>query len=461
MSRRLLTTYVTLTVLVLAALEIPLGIQYGRSEKRDLTNSIVRDAFVLAADAEDPLERGMTAPSPLLQAQALKYRRDTGGRVVVVDAQGMSIFDTHPPAGYARTAHRPFASRPEIASALAGHTVTGTRYSHTLGVDLIYVAVPIASSQAIWGAVRITYPTSALDSRVTRYWLLLAAIGGVVLAAATLVGIRFAQTLTRPLSRLEEAAAAVGRGDLTARAAADAGPPEIRAVAEEFNETVSRLDVLLHSQQEFVADASHQLRTPLAALRLRLENLERDVTGPGRRDLEASLSELERLSRLVDGLLALARADAAAPAPVPVRLDEIVGVRMRVWSVQAEARGVRLEADVAPGLQARATPESLEQVLDNLLSNAIGVSPAGTAVTVVARRDAAAVEVRVVDEGPGMTAEQRARAFDRFWRGGEKRAGTGLGLAIAKRLVTADGGTLDLEQAPSGGLAAVVRLRPA
>ncbi len=232
-------------------------------------------------------------------------------------------------------------------------------------------------------------------------------------------------------------------------------------MAEEFNETVSRLDVLLHSQQEFVADASHQLRTPLAALRLRLENLERDVTGPGRRDLEASLSELERLSRLVDGLLALARADAAAPAPVPVRLDEIVGVRMRVWSVQAEARGVRLEADVAPGLQARATPESLEQVLDNLLSNAIGVSPAGTAVTVVARRDAAAVEVRVVDEGPGMTAEQRARAFDRFWRGGEKRAGTGLGLAIAKRLVTADGGTLDLEQAPSGGLAAVVRLRPA
>ena len=455
MSRRLLATYVTLTIVVLAALEIPLGIQYGRSERRDLTNGIKTDALVMATFAEDPLERGQGRPSAQLATAARDYTHDPGGRVVVVDRRGTSILDTAGAVG------RSFSSRPELRATLAGRPTisTGTRHSVTLGTDLIYVAVPItAPSGATLGALRITYPTSALDSRVNHYWLLLAAIGGVVLAAATVVGLRFARTLTKPLSALERAAAAVGRGELDARAPEE-GPPEVRAVAAEFNETVARLDALLHSQQEFVADASHQLRTPLTALRLRLENLERDVDAGGRPDLEAALDEVERLSRLVDGLLALARADAAKPEPVSVELAPLVSARLDHWRPAAERWRVILDAHVEQGMSALATPGALEQVLDNLLSNALAASPAEATIAVEARSIEDGVELHVTDEGPGMTAEQRRRAFDRFWRAGAPGTGTGLGLAVVHRLVTADGGTVELGRAAGGGLDAVIRLR--
>jgi signal transduction histidine kinase len=456
MSRRLLASYVTLTLVVLAALEIPLGIQYGRNEKRDLTNRIVRDALVMATFAEDPLERGaQKAPAGLVRA-ARGYQQAPGGRVVVVNGRGISIVDTRDPIG--ENMRTP--GRPEIAQALKGNVASGTRHSNQLGTDLIYVAVPIASGGHVRGAIRITYPTSALDSRVNRYWLLLAAIGGVVLAAATLIGVRFARTLTRPLSTLERAAAAVGEGDLAARAP-ETGPPEIRALAARFNETVARLDALLDSQQAFVADASHQLRTPLAALRLRLENLERDVAPTGKHDLDAALAEVERLARLVGGLLALARADAAVPAAMPVDLAAVVRGRVEHWAPHAEAHAVGLEADVADDLWVLATPGALEQVLDNLLSNAIAVAPAGSSIRVDATDAAGAVDLHVLDEGPGMTAAQRARALDRFWRAGPPGKGTGLGLAIVHRLVSADGGTIELREAPGGGLDAAIRLRTA
>jgi signal transduction histidine kinase len=451
-SRRLLATYVLLAVVILAALEIPLGIRYGRSERRDLTARIERDTLVMAAISEEMLEAGRGRVDPGVSRSARAYQADTGGRVLVVDRKGAGVVDTGG-SGVGRS----FRSRPEIAAALKGDIASGQRHSETLGTDLIYVAVPVGSGKNIRGAVRITYPTSALDRRVRRYWLLLAAIAGVVLAAATVVGLWFSRTLTRPLAELERAAAAAGEGDLTARAPTDAGPPEIRDLARRFNEMVSRLDVLLRSQQEFVADASHQLRTPLTALRLRLENLERDVAQPGQADLQGALDEVERLARLVAGLLVLARADAAEAKPVRVDLGAVVKARVDAWSPEAEARRVDLVASLPEQLYGLATPGSLEQVLDNLLSNALAVSPGGAALRIEGRPAGTWVELHVVDEGPGLTEDERARALDRFWRRGQ--GGTGLGLAIASRLVAADGGELRLDAAPGGGLDAVVRLR--
>ena len=155
------------------------------------------------------------------------------------------------------------------------------------------MAVPIASGGVVHGAVRITYPTSELDRRVRNYWLVLAGIAAVVLAAAALIGLRFARWIRRPLEGLELAAAEAGAGDLSARARrCRTAPPELRQLALEFNDMVARVEGLVSAQQEFVADASHELRTPLTALRLRLENLERHVGDGGRGSLDAAADEV-------------------------------------------------------------------------------------------------------------------------------------------------------------------------
>jgi signal transduction histidine kinase len=280
----------------------------------------------------------------------------------------------------------------------------------------------------------------------------------VVLLVATAVGLQFARTLTRPLSQLEQTAAAVGAGDLRARAPTNAGPPEVRTLASELNQTVSRLDGLLRSQREFVADASHQLRTPLAALQLRLENLERDVDEAGKPSLEGALAEVNRLARLVEGLLTLARADASQPNPEPIDVPSLVAARIDAWSEQLAARNVTIDTHVPPRISVLATPGSLEQVLDNLISNALHAMQPGGRLTLAAASAGGDVELHVRDTGPGMTAEQRSRALDRFWRAGSAGTGTGLGLAIVNRLVTADSGTIDLRDADGGGLDVVIEL---
>ena len=449
MTKRLLFSYLGLTLLILVVLEVPLGLVNRRNEKSDLVTKVERDASFFAAFAEDALETG--ARPRALATQAFDYSRKTGGRVVVVNRRGVAVIDTNPPAGGPRT----FATRPEIKAALRGQVETGTRYSKTLRQNLLYVVVPTVAAHAssgatVTGAVRITYPTSAVDTRIRRYWLMLLAIGGIVLTAAALVGFRFARWVSAPLGRLENVAADAGAGDLGVRAAEE-GPPEVRSLAATFNHMIGELEQLVRSQEEFVADASHQLRTPLTALRLRLENIGAEATESGRADLERALEEVERLSRLVAGLLALARAEVSPPERVD--LAALVAERAEAWSALTEERRVKLEIDVKG--TAMVGRDRLGQVLENLLANALAVSPEGSSIAI----SGSGGELHVLDQGPGMSAEERERAFDRFWRGGKAGAGSGLGLAIVKRLIEIDGGTVELREAPGGGLDAVIHLR--
>jgi signal transduction histidine kinase len=450
-TRRLLLGYLGVTLFVLLSLEVPLGVQNQRTERRNLTANVSHAATVLAADAEDAVQAPSARQSTALAAIAADYARRNGARVVIVDKHGYALVDTSARVRGTES----FASRPEIVAALAGRYPSGVRTSKTLGERLLYVGVPIASGGKVHGAVRITYPFSAVDSRIRRYWLILALIGVVVLGGAAVVGLGLARFVTRPLRSLEEAAAAVGEGHLEARAPEREGPPEVRSLAARFNETVAKLARLLRSQGEFVADASHELRTPLTALRLRLESL------PPSRDRDAALHEADRLRDLVDGLLTLARADAGAEGSARVDAAALMRERVDVWLPLADEHRVALHADLDGPLPVRAAPGRLTQVLDNLIANALEASPEGGTVTVSARTSSPWVELHLRDDGPGLTQEQRERAFDRFWRAGSGGGGSGLGLAIVKRLVTADQGEVELREASSGGVDAVVRLRPA
>ena len=458
MRRRLLLSYLSITLFVLLVLEIPLGFAYAQSERRRLNAAVQHDALALSIRAEEAIESN---DLPRVQRIADDYQRDTGGRVVVIGSDGALIADSDP----LRAGPRNFSSRPELRAALRGREVSGTRYSDTLGETLRYFAVPIVHDNGPVGAIRVTYPTSFADTRIRRTWLILAAVGVMVLGLVYLVSLRLARQVTKPLDDLERAAASLGRGDLETRAPVPEHPAEIRALAESLNRTAARLEELVSSQQTFVADASHQLRTPLAALRLRLENLEGELAGApdvATEDVGGALTEVARLSRLVDGLLELARAERAAAATESIALAPVVDGRVEAWSALATERRVELVADVAAALVVRSAPGRLDQVLDNLLANALEVAPAGSWVVASAAPVQDGVELVVSDAGPGMSPESRARAFDRFWRpsGADRDGGSGLGLAIVARLVTADGGSVELGESDAGGLAVHIRLQP-
>jgi signal transduction histidine kinase len=457
-TRRLLVSYLALTLAVLLTLQVPLALGYADRLSSELQNDLQRDAFALAGISEDTLEGSEQLD---LQAVAEQYVERSDARVVIVDASGEVLADS---SGLEEG--KRFDTREEFAAALAGQVVTGERRSETLGTGLIYAAVPVASGE-VHGAVRITYSTDQLDARVRSYWLTLAAVGLVSLGAAAAVGILFARWVVRPLDQVRAAAVRLGAGELATRAPDGDGPPEVRQLAGAFNTTAARLEELVTAQEQFVADASHQLRTPLTALRLRLEVTAAAAADgePVVDDVAAALTEVARLSRLVDGLLALARAERADPGRAAERLDveTLLRARADAWEPLAAEHGVAVV--VAPsGSDSPATvvagAERVHQVLDNLLANAVDASPDGAEV--VLRHDLVpgGVELHVLDAGPGLGEDDRAHAFDRFWRATQASGafgGSGLGLAIARKLAEADHATTELRAAPGGGVDAVVR----
>jgi signal transduction histidine kinase len=205
-----------------------------------------------------------------------------------------------------------------------------------------------------------------------------------------------------------------------------------------------------------LADVSHQLRTPLAALRLRIDLLAVDAGEGAQAELAGATDEIARLSRLVDGLLAAARAESVTEQRVVINVVPTIAERVAAWQPVADGSGVKLLLDPAGGgsqdadLRVALGVGHLEQVLDNLLANAIEALDDRGQVTVAVSGTEVGTKIVVADDGPGMSAEERSRAFLRFFTASQN--GTGLGLAIVHRLVTSNGGTARLSETPGGGL---------
>ncbi|MGI3224599.1 sensor histidine kinase [Streptomyces sp. GTA36] len=350
------------------------------------------------------------------------------------------------------------SAQPDIATALRNQPTTGT-FTDANGDRALYATLPGSSGTTVRGALRLTYPMTMVTDRVHRIWLALALVGACVLAAVALVAVTLARWITRPLRTLERATHQLADGRMTNPPDADSGPPELRSLAASFTRTATRLQHLLKAQHAFAAEASHQLKTPLTALRLRLENFEPYLDPRAHGSLEATIEEVERLARMVHGLLALARLENAATTPEPVDLDAVLADRAATWEPLAAEQHVTVAVTGTPAGRVWAMPGALEQVVDNLVANALRVSPPGSVLT-LARAPGA--EFHVFDQGPGMSQADRERAFDRFWRASDSHHdGTGLGLPIVRHLVHASGGEITLHAAPGGGLDARVRLRPA
>jgi two-component system, OmpR family, sensor kinase len=377
-----------------------------------------------------------------------------GGRVIAVDDRGILVADSEGP-GSLGTSYAT-SGRPEIGHALAGAPFSEIRDSIDLGHDIMATAVPIQDEQRLVGAVRITRSVQQANDNVRNVTLGLAAIGIAALVAGMLLAFGLAGSLSRPLTRLAAAARRLGEGDLSARAGDVSGASEVEELGQSFDEMADRLERSAQAQREFVANASHQLRTPLTAMKLRLEGAIADAPDEELRGrLEAADREVDRLSGIVDRLLVMAR-EIEEGISASVDLREAVDRAVIRWNERAGQRDSIVVAQ-GDGGSARVDPTDLDQILDNLLDNATEYAPGE--VTIESGGSNGRVFVAVRDRGPGIAPQDLARVTERFYRGrGVPSGGSGLGLAIARQLVEKWGGTLDVQSEHGEGTRVEVRL---
>ncbi len=443
---RLLLALGYLVVLVTVAFAVPLALNIRERAGEEVRAQARSEIGVLATSASRPLAARRAAD---LRALAGQTARTASGRVVIVDAGG----DVQADSAGAADPGTPFATaeRPELQAALRGRRVQAERRSETLGERILASAEPIYDLGRIVGAVRLTQSVEAVDDRVDRTTLGILAVGVAVLLVALGVAWVLARGIALPIVRLEEVAKRVAAGDLDARAE-EAGSREQRSLAASFNAMTARLARTLRAQRDFSADASHQLRTPLTGLRLRLEEARAATDRASlERELDAGLDEVDRIAQTVDELLVLSRTgERDAPGGL-VDLGEAVRDAARRWEPAAADRGLVLVAETAAEVRpvwcARA---DLDRALDAVVENAILYGAGGRAVTL----RAAGTSIEVLDDGAGLTHGEQEGLFDRFRRGSAGASvsgGTGLGLAIARELMRCWDGDAELTNRPDGG----------
>jgi signal transduction histidine kinase len=438
---------------VVVALGLPLAVNLERRVTVELENAALGRAQAIASViGPDVIERasgsGASATAALGDLRRLTATPPPGVRIVVTDARGILLADSARVYGVGTL----FANgrRPEIGGALGGSPTSEIRYSTTLRRDVMATAVPVYDRTGrIVGAVRITQDVEGVTEGVWRTRMGVLAIGAAAIVAGLILAFGLAQSLSRPLARLAAAATRLGGGDLTTRVGEVGAADEIAEVGRAFDGMADRLERTGRAQREFVANASHQLRTPLTAMRLRLEAVaggtrDADV----RRQVDAAEREVDRLAAIVDRLLSVSREVEEGRAS-RIDLARAVDRAASRWSERAEAAGAVLTTD-EHAAAAEGNESDVDQILDNLIDNAISYAP-GPIVLESGRRDGSAF-VAVRDGGPGISPDDVDRVTERFYRGrSAPTGGSGLGLAIARSLAERWGGSIDVESALAEG----------
>ena len=490
MTRRILLALLAFTAAVLAGAVVPLMLSTIGQDRSSFTQATAGMVRVDATVAQAVLDGSPSAPVYKVIAQT----QQAGDGLLILTSsladdggyqQSRALVDVGMPRGDWIQLADETDRRASLASS-PGQPVNPV--IETTGSRVI-AALPVygQGEGPLVGTVILARSTRPLDSDIVTLWVIFGTICVVAMIGAALLAFGLARWVGRPLKGLDAAARRLADGDLAIRAEVGSGPPELRSLGRTFNTMAGRLEALVHGNRAVIADVSHQLRTPLAALRLRLDLLAADTahsdpdTG---HELAGALDELARLSRLVDGLLAVARAENAVPVPVVVDVAEVARERVMAWLPVADDRDVALVAEGsapagggagAPGARgvnrlaggfsgpsggpagskigpvlAWMGEGDLEQILDNLIANALDALSPGHRVTLATSATASGARITVSDNGPGMSAEDRQRAFLRFTT--MSPGGTGLGLAIVHRLVTSNGGTASMAETPGGGL---------
>lgn len=393
---------------------------------------LVANALVLATVLHEPIEHGQVAESVLAE-----YARSVKARIVVLDHH-----------------LRPIASSER--GAVEANWIPRRGWGREGSELRLYATVPVLEDGRPKGALELSVPAAVVLEPVRRSWLALAAAGVALVATVGTVSALLAGWITRPLHSLTGAVEDVASGNLSRRVPLD-GPEEFRRLATSFNRMAQQVQAMVERQRVFAAHAAHELRSPLASLKVRLEMLEGKAEEAGIRKLaQEALRAADRLQRLVDHLLALqAVQEGGAPRRQPVDLAPVLYELADEVGPLASQSGLCLQVDVPAHLpEVTADVEHVRWIVRNLLDNAIRHTPEGGRVVLRAGPAQHGVEVAVQDTGVGIAPEHLPHVFDRFYRvpthlrGPE---GSGLGLALVRELVEAHGGRVEVSSEPGLG----------
>ncbi|MEJ2890458.1 sensor histidine kinase [Actinomycetospora aeridis] len=470
MRTRLLVVFSVLVGLLVLGLGLPLAGASASTATSRLFADRLGDTTRFAALAQRAVGDG---DAGALAAELARYDDVYGIAALVVDRDGRVLASSRPEVP------EPAARRVQLA--LAGQRSEPPTPVWPWDTAPLLLAEPVLVGGEVRGAAVTISPTGPARAETLRVWAALAAAGLVALAVAAGIALPLVRWILAPVESLDagtaQVAAAVRAGRAPRPVGDGRGPPELRRLSRHFDQMAAGVTHALESQRAFVADAGHQLRNPLTALRLRMQNVAAALAAPDARvdpDLMdalrdehgAALEETDRLAGVLDAMLALARAEGRPAQPVPLPLDPLLDERADAWGVLAEHEGLSLRRRGPGGLVARTDVDSVVAVLDAVLDNALRYAPPGTEVELSTARVEGRVEIGVRDHGRGLDPAELERATDRFWRAPDQHDtgdghGTGLGLAIAARSAERAGGELVLQLPEDGGLRVVLRLPPA
>jgi signal transduction histidine kinase len=452
MGLRVRVVLVVLLLLAVAALAVPLAMSLA--DRRTAALAAERDRQLAAlADAAAMLD------TPL-QRLVDRYYEVYGEGLLIIDPDGRTL-----------AARGLDISEPGVATA-ANHALVdapASRWTRILPWDQrrLLAAAGVRSDGELIGAVVLAVDAKVAARDVAKAWLWVVVGGLGFLVLAAVVAWSLTRWVLRPLNGLERAVAEMTEG--VAGPPADvAGPPELRHFTSAFNTMAQVVRASVDRQRRLVADASHQLRNPLAAVRLRADTLENYVAEAGWPTYSSMTAELDRFENLLEQLLRLARAEQvtgsrkvglSTAVAESTEVGDVIAERVAFWQpiLDSEDQQLHYRSD-HPGLAVQVARHDVEQLLDVALENALRYAGAGTTVTVSTAQTGETVDLVVSDNGTGLPDEDLSNAAARFWRGQDDGSGTGLGLAIAAEIAAGHGGAIGLERAPEGGLLVRYRL---
>lgn len=384
------------------------------------------------------------------------------GRILLVSPDGKVHLDTFALLDGSRL------SLPELAQALSGHTSAayGIYPADTKGEYAALCAAQMTHEGQVIGALLVSMPVTELHNAIVTVEKQLLTVFAVVAAAALIAAMIFSVTLTRPVKALTSTIRRMGRGDLSARASIRASG-ELKELADSYNTMAEKIENFDRSRSQFVSNASHELKTPLTAMKLLLECLIDQPEMPQELRMEFMQDmnhEIDRLSDIITDLLTLSKMDSQDTALhlTDVDLTALTGEALHTLRPVADRAGQRIVAELASGVRLRGDTTKLSQIVYNLTDNAIKYTPEGGEIRVNLTVKGRSAILAVSDNGIGIPEEEQAHVFDRFYRVDKARSratgGTGLGLSIVRQMVQLHGGSITLSSRPGHGSTFTVTL---